>query len=285
MSGLIIHIGLEKTGTTSFQAYCDENRARLAARGVVYPTNPLCFAHGSHAPLVASYFPPAEAARLMIGGRRADHFAAVAALRAEIAGAPTALVSAEHFSSRFDAPLVAALAADLTGLETTVAIVVRHPVPRTISSYATTVVSGRGVTLDAFVDEVCAASNPYLRSRATIEAWSAAFGREQVIVFDYREGADIVPRLVERLLPQSLAEPIALRRNASPPAGEIEQRRRANATRWPLARYWTRWLRAPPPADAARLSREQTQRIEAATADDLDWLKREYGVDFAQPKS
>ena len=99
---------MEKTGTTSFQSYCVANRARHAERGVLYPTNPLCFADDNHAPLVASYFSAAEAVRLAIGRRRADRGAAVDALKAEIDGAPTALISSEHFSSRFDAECIAA---------------------------------------------------------------------------------------------------------------------------------------------------------------------------------
>ena len=38
---LVLHIGLEKTGTTSFQAFCAEHRPALAQSGVLYPVNPL----------------------------------------------------------------------------------------------------------------------------------------------------------------------------------------------------------------------------------------------------
>lgn len=34
---IFIHIGLNKTGTSSLQKFCDENRALLAAHGLVYP--------------------------------------------------------------------------------------------------------------------------------------------------------------------------------------------------------------------------------------------------------
>ena len=56
MRRLVLHIGLEKTGTTSFQAFCADNRAALAARGALYPANAECFLRLNHAPLAASYF-------------------------------------------------------------------------------------------------------------------------------------------------------------------------------------------------------------------------------------
>ena len=36
----IIHIGAEKTGTTSIQAFCSANRALLAKQGVLFPRVP-----------------------------------------------------------------------------------------------------------------------------------------------------------------------------------------------------------------------------------------------------
>ena len=87
MSRLILHIGLEKTGSTSFQAYCTENRQRLAAVGALYPANAACFLNFNHAPLAASYFTAEEAEALAIAGRSADRAEAIAALKADSAGA------------------------------------------------------------------------------------------------------------------------------------------------------------------------------------------------------
>src|ERR1700722_10965312 len=60
---VIFHIGAEKTGTTSFQRFCWENRAELLGQGLLYPT--ASFAYGkmsrNHAPLVASYLTGAVA--------------------------------------------------------------------------------------------------------------------------------------------------------------------------------------------------------------------------------
>jgi hypothetical protein len=278
---LILHIGREKTGSTSFQAYCADRRERLAAMGVLYPANSACFLRINHAPLAASYFSPAEAAALLIAGRRADRAQAVAALKAESEQAELTLVSAEHFASRFDPGRIAALAADLSEYETSIAVVLRHPLARALSAYATTVASGRDITLDAYVDELCKPDNPYLLNRGMLEAWSSVFGRDQMIVIAYREGEDIVPALVERLLPCAAAHAGSYRRNVSPPAAEIERRRRANSARLPaLARYLSR-LRGPRSEGVAlTLSADQARRIEARTERDLYWLAREYGINL-----
>jgi len=277
---LVLHIGLEKTGSTSFQAYCSENRARLAAAGALYPANPFCFLNLNHAPLAASYFSAEEAAALMIAGRRADRAQAIAALKAESAGAGLTLISAEHLSSRFDPARIAALAADLADYEVSVAIVVRHPLARARAAYATTVASGRTLTLAAFLDELLAPGNPYLSSRRTLEAWSRVFGRERMIVVAYVEGQDIVSSLAGRLLPDP-PQAAGFRLNASPPAAEIERRRRANEAPLPgVARRFAR-LRGGSPGPALTFTPEQAERIAAHAADDLDWLRREYGVQFS----
>src|SRR5665213_2989949 len=36
---VLVHIGAEKTGTTSIQEFCARNRARLADFGILYPTS------------------------------------------------------------------------------------------------------------------------------------------------------------------------------------------------------------------------------------------------------
>ena len=275
----MLHIGLEKTGTTSFQAFCADHRRDLAARGALYPANPACFLHINHAPLAASYFSAAQARALLIAGRRVDRAQALAALSAEIetADAPLTLLSAEHFSSRFDPGRIAQLGADLAGFDASVAVVVRPPLARARAAYATTVASGRAITLDAFVDELCRPDNPYLRFRATLEPWANVFGRERMIVVAYREGEDIVAALAKRLLPEGARPAGDYRRNVSPSRGETERRRRANAGG--VAGLWARLFSSPD--RAAALSPDHIRRIEAATAADLAWLESAYGVALA----
>ncbi len=272
MRRLILHIGLEKTGTTSFQAFCVDNRRALAARGALYPANADCFLRLNHAPLAASYFSAAQAETFLIAGRRAGRVGAISALRNEIeaADAGLTLISAEHFSSRFDAGRVAQLGADLAGFDVSIAVVVRHPLARARAAYATTVASGRAITLDAFVDELCQPTNPYLRCRDTLEVWTNVFGRERMIVISYREGADIVATLAARVLPDIAVSTGAYMRNVSPSGARTERRRRANAGEG----LWARLL-APAPA---AFSPDQVTRIVASTSADLAWLDAAHGI-------
>ncbi len=282
MKRLLLHIGLEKTGSTSFQAFCADHRERLRRLGVLYPVNPACFLKINHAPLAASYFSAADAQALLIAGRRADRAAAVAALKVEMeaADAPQSLVSAEHFSSRFDPGRIAQIAADFSGYEVAIVAVVRHPQARATSAYATTVASGRTLSLDAFIEELAEASNPYLRCRATIEPWASVFGRERMIVVAFHEGEDIVTSLAQKLFPGAPTAG-AYRRNVSPSAAETERRRRANAGAWRrLGGRLARLFGAAPGTERLSLTSDQARRIEAITADDLAWLKQEYGIEF-----
>jgi len=278
---LVLHIGLEKTGSTSFQAFCTAERQRLAAWGALYPANPACFLSPNHAPLAASYYSAEEAAALMIAGRGASRAQAIAALKAESAGAGLTLISAEHLSSRFDAARIAALAADLADYEVSVAVVVRHPMARALSAYATTIASGRTLTLAAFVEELLAPDNPYLSTRRTIEAWSQVFGRERMIVVAYARGQDITSALLARLIPSAPPAIGGPRHNVSPAAAVIERLRRANEAPLPgVARRLARWRGGARSGPALSFTPEQAARIAAATAEDLGWLRREYGVEF-----
>jgi hypothetical protein len=52
---VIFHIGLEKTGTTSFQRFCTRNARRLLKHNVLYPKRSSAFHALNHTPLTASY--------------------------------------------------------------------------------------------------------------------------------------------------------------------------------------------------------------------------------------
>src|SRR6185437_1611149 len=186
----------------------------------------------------------------------------------------------EHLSSRFDAARIAALAADLADYEVSVAVVVRHPMARALSAYATTIASGRTLTLAAFVEELLAPDNPYLSTRRTIEAWSQVFGRERMIVVAYARGQDITSALLARLIPSAPPAIGGPRHNVSPAAAVIERLRRANEAPLPgVARRLARWRGGARSGPALSFTPEQAARIAAATAEDLGWLRREYGVE------
>ncbi len=103
----IIHIGAEKTGTTSIQAFCTANRALLARQGILYPA---CLGSANHMALAAYALDDdkIDDVRLALGVSAPGDIACfrkrlVASLAGEIRDAgevTTLLFSAEHLQSR-----------------------------------------------------------------------------------------------------------------------------------------------------------------------------------------
>ncbi len=284
---LLFHIGLEKTGSTSFQKFCGDHRALLRRRGTLYPANSLCANAVNHAPFAASYFSAEDSRTLLIAGRRADRREAVAALKREIEdAAPQAtLVSAEHFSSRFSPERIDALAADFADRPCEIAVVVRDHAARALSAYATTIASGRSLTLNDFVAELCQPGNLYLRYRDTLAPWENAFGRVRVLA--YRERQDIVAELAEALLPAGVKGLSRYWLNASDSAAELERTRQRNAVGNRLAglarrlalRLRGQFRHGPEsPESRPQLDENQRRRLEEIAAPDRAWLLDRYGV-------
>ncbi|MBY6242074.1 hypothetical protein [Methylosinus sp. Sm6] len=230
---IIFHIGLEKTGTSSFQRFCHAHRRALAARGVLYPTQNLAFSRRSrnHAALVAGYYEGAGWADFNLARSWKGRRSVVDSLAAEIErdAAPTALVSAEHLSSRLYPFQIEKLAEDFAGFDCRIAIVLRPHEERVYSAYSSTIRAGRSLTLDAFVDELLVPQNWYCRYAETISRWRRVFGAERVAIFPFRKSRDIVELLWTEMLGFDGAPPKrGVRVNADPGASALEAMRRVN---------------------------------------------------------
>jgi hypothetical protein len=197
---VIFHIGLEKTGTTSFQRFCTRNARRLMKHNVLYPNRSSAFYALNHAPLTASYLhsegPDDFYLRSTITSSEM-----VKSLKREIeaSGAETVIISSEHLSSRFRAPQIEKLAEDFNEYECHVVIALRDHLSRLISSYSTHVMSGSDQTLDEYAEMVLIADNLYMRYADTIRLWEASFGSDNVTVFDYNEASDVIYSLLSRI--------------------------------------------------------------------------------------
>ena len=194
-----LHIGLERTGTTSLQRYCARNVSRLLRDGLLYPTRSAAFAHNNHAPLAASYLPADRPVDHHLRGD--DTRRVVDALRAEIdaSRAPTILLSSEHLSSRLRGPQVEALARDLAPYDCKVLVSLREHFDLLSSSYATHVRSGSTQTFEDYTAMVCAPGNTYLRYAETLGTWEAAFGRENIEVIGYAKDEDSIGAVLGRV--------------------------------------------------------------------------------------
>src|SRR5215471_5579563 len=119
---LTFHIGLEKTGTDSFQHFCSEQRDVLRRAGTLYPTHSPAFGAYNHEPLVACYLDYRDFSIRSSGRTRADVLRSLIA-EIEAADLPAILISGEHFSSRFREPEIRQLAADFSGFDCRIAVV------------------------------------------------------------------------------------------------------------------------------------------------------------------
>jgi hypothetical protein len=197
---VIFHIGLEKTGTTSFQRFCTRNARGLIKHNVLYPKRSSAFYALNHAPLTASYLHSENPDDFYLRSTITSSDM-VKSLKREIeaSGAETVIISSEHLSSRFRTPKITKLAEDFNEYECHVVIALRDHVSRLFSSYSTHVMSGSDQTLDEFAEMVLLPDNLYMRYADTIRLWEASFGRDNVIVFDYNEASDVISSILSRI--------------------------------------------------------------------------------------
>ncbi|MGH6851199.1 MAG: sulfotransferase domain-containing protein [Methylocella sp.] len=197
---VIFHIGLEKTGTTSFQRFCTRNARHLIRHRVLYPKRSSAFYALNHAPLTASYLPSDGPEDFHLRSPIANSDM-VKSLKTEIEASRVekVIISSEHLSSRFRAPQIEKLAQDFKEYECQVVIALRDHLSRLLSSYSTRVMSGSDQTLDEYAAMVLKPENLYMRYADTIKMWEASFGRDNVIVFDYDEASNVIFSILSKI--------------------------------------------------------------------------------------
>jgi hypothetical protein len=189
---IVFHIGLERTGTKSIQAFCVRNRKELQRQSILYPTSAPAFVALNHIGLVSSYLP--SDARDYFVNSPGGKAPALTCLQREIEACEAGVVflSSEHFSSRFRRPQIAELAADFSQYDCRVALVLREHLSRFYSIYATHIASGGRATIDEFAEWVLADDSVELRYTNIIEAWQEAFGAANVKFTVFDGGRDAV---------------------------------------------------------------------------------------------
>lgn len=300
---LIFHIGLEKTGTTSFQSFCAGNHALLLRHSVLYPTNRAMIWNRHHGPLVACYFPKNAATQETIGVPYREKDRVLRSLNREIeqAAIDTVLISAEHLSSRFSAAQIGQLAADFSDYDCRIAVVVRDHISRALSSYCTTIESGRHPTVDEYIREICHENSNYMRYKDTITQWENSFGKENIMVFPYSVRENIVSCLARSLIsPEIRSRRIAsYTQNKSAGASAIEALRLTNKKlsngagsgqgHLDMLKYYATYLPArirhafrkyleKAVRDRLLLTEDQLQRLNAIAEADRRWLEDRYRV-------
>lgn len=178
MPRFILHIGLEKTGTTSIQRFLNTNRALLLERhGILYPHHPSLRREDSHPLLPASLLPDANC-EFIPSACRPDPARVRSALQ-RLAGsdADAILLSAEHLSSRLDAPAIEQLGSWLQPRRVEIIVYLRRQDEMALSSFSTALRCGRRTW---FRPRDVAASDRYFAYDALLAPWTATFGQENI---------------------------------------------------------------------------------------------------------
>jgi hypothetical protein len=190
-----LHIGLHKTGTTTFQhtlAYntkaLERHRFRYVSAGrdlpeyhtIAPPHHELAIEIRKGEPSSLERLTWAEAHR-EIGSTDADRF----------------LLSSEMFAL-FEEEQLARLARELAPFDVRVVVVLRNLADRIQSSYREVVKRGETRTFDRFLEDTIERSPIGYRHHDLLERWSRAFGADSLEVLCYEEiREDIVGRLLD----------------------------------------------------------------------------------------
>ena len=197
MKQTILHIGLEKTGTTSIQFLLRQNREELLKSSILVSNGS---ASGNNFHLaVASYakFRADGLIRQLSIGSAAElqkfRHATIQALTAEIKStAPEKVIlSSEHFQSRLlgtdDIELLKALLEEAGCVNIKVLLYLRDPLKIAMSHHGMAIKKGIHVTADFYRPEHRRISH-IIDHKETLTNWAAVFGEENMDVRLYPEG-------------------------------------------------------------------------------------------------
>lgn len=184
---LIIHIGTEKTGTTTLQHFLHHNAKTLEKLGIWYPTDPTRSYNERKAqfPLAGSL---ANSAADFVSASKEKTLSRCLAdfcSDAESAGQAVTVISAEHFSSRVEnADQLKRFREQLSTCFTEIQVVcyVRNQADLALSSYSTDIVHGARHIFDP---SSVSTENRYFNHVEMLGLWNSVFGREALVVREY----------------------------------------------------------------------------------------------------
>ena len=187
MTQLYLHIGTEKTGTTSIQGFLKANRALLREKGILYPTAPGNRNHTGLA-VAAIHEKTMRSLRKVTGVRTPEDVEAfrsklIENLGAELASSDchTAIMSGEHCSSNLVQDSEVAWLHDMLSRffeKITVVVYIRRQDDYLLSTYSTTIKSGR--TRPLMIPTGPRVERRYNHA-ALLSRWAKVFGREAII--------------------------------------------------------------------------------------------------------
>ncbi|NOD37087.1 MULTISPECIES: hypothetical protein [unclassified Ruegeria] len=235
MKRLIVHIGWEKTGTTSLQAFMSNNCDKLENVGVHYPNDRhLTFVQGNgHFPLAGALTNQNKQREFIAEHKKIDGQVILSDFASHLKVVnKTTVISCEHLSSRVGSENEIKLlkdSIDATGYEVKVVCYIRDPVSLAKSSHSTAVkVSKRDKLNWDRVDP----QNEYFNPVHRLRRWAEVFGKENVTVREYLPsklvGGDICSDFCELIGVDSQDFAIPDRLNTALSLDHLEILRRCN---------------------------------------------------------
>lgn len=187
---LIIHIGTEKTGTTSLQNFLFANSRTLESRGIWYPSdlNKSYCQDSAHFPLGALL---TDRWHDIVSQNKVDQFRlSLDAFCSDSVGSsfPVTVISSEHFSSRArDPSRLKAFRSKIASCfdQTRIACYIRRQPDMAVSSYYTSVLYGGRKPFDL---SSVSAEDPFFNHLAMLDLWSDSFGSQSMLVREYNKG-------------------------------------------------------------------------------------------------
>lgn len=176
--GLLLHIGLHRTGTTSLQCFLRANRELLASHGWLYPVSPIPEHSAAH-----HYLSWKLAGLLQTRSMSLESI--LAGLRREIDAHPGNLILSSEDFSRLDPAGIEYLKGLFGDFESRVIVYLRRQDLR-IESYYHQRVAG-GFLTETFEDflEGAIEANDYFQ---LVSRWAACFGKDKTIIRVLEEG-------------------------------------------------------------------------------------------------
>lgn len=184
MKSIVIHIGTEKTGTTSLQKFFSINKKLLSEGDIWYPDSEklnYCHRHG-HFPLAAALFD--QCPDFVTPGKHHNADALYEQLLRDFEARDESvlLLSAEHFSSRCSHPrMIARLRKLLRNYHVRILAYVRPQHELLLSAYSTFLKSGGNKTLEEVSRERWLKTEGiYFNYLRLAQRWWKVFGEEHV---------------------------------------------------------------------------------------------------------
>lgn len=181
---VFLHIGGEKTGSSTLQSFLTRNASRLKRSGFYYPceASNICFARMAHFPVAACLIDE-KVEFVSEASQRTLPFVLRVLTRVVAATKGAVVLSCEHFSSRLiQKRQLVALRNALPADEIKVVYYIREPSELALAAWSTGIRCGGRHSFDA--NDVTP-ERRYYNHLETLKLWGSVFGEPNLIVREY----------------------------------------------------------------------------------------------------